>query len=122
MAVWDDMNILEPVRYYDKGVLPDNYSSFGEFHMILRDGAITTPKLKLFEPLLRQDQEFVDCLRSRRHPAASGAFGSEIVRVLEAARASLGRGGRMTPITTHDRGAPSRPSSGSPRTWSSASA
>src|ERR1035438_5704946 len=73
MAVWDDMNILEPVRYYDKGVIPDNYSSFGEFHMILRDGAITTPKLKLFEPLLRQDQEFVDCLRSRRTPAASAA-------------------------------------------------
>jgi hypothetical protein len=67
--------------------------------MILRDGAITTPKLRLYEPLLRQDQEFVDCLRSRRQPAASGAFGSGVVRVLEAARASLGRGGRMTPIT-----------------------
>jgi predicted dehydrogenase len=98
MAVWDDMNILEPVRYYDKGVIPDNYSSFGEFHMILRDGAITTPKLKLFEPLLRQDQEFVDCLRSRRTPAASGEFGADIVRVLEAARDSLARGGRTTPI------------------------
>jgi predicted dehydrogenase len=98
MAVWDDMNNLEPVRYYDKGVLPKNYSSFGEFHMILRDGAITTPKIKLFEPLLRQDQAFVDCLRSRRSPAASGGFGSDIVRVLEAARKSLSRGGRMTPI------------------------
>jgi len=98
MAVWDDMNILEPVRYYDKGVMADNYSSFGEFHMILRDGAITTPKLKLFEPLLRQDQEFVDCLRSRRAPAASGEFGSRIVRVLEAARDSLEHGGRITPI------------------------
>lgn len=98
MVVWDDMNNLEPVRYYDKGVIPDNYSSFGEFHMLLRDGAITTPKLKLFEPLQRQDQEFVDCMRSRRAPAASGNFGADIVRVLDAARASLGRGGRMTPI------------------------
>jgi predicted dehydrogenase len=98
MAVWDDMNILEPVRYYDKGVVADNYSSFGEFHMILRDGAITTPKLRLFEPLLRQDQEFVDCLRSRRKPAASGEFGADIVRVLEAATDSLARGGRTTPI------------------------
>jgi len=98
MAVWDDMNILEPVRYYDKGVMADNYSSFGEFHMILRDGAITTPKLKLYEPLLRQDQEFVDCLRSRRQPAASGEFGLGIVRVLDAARNSLRHGGRMTPV------------------------
>jgi predicted dehydrogenase len=98
MAVWDDMNNLEPVRYFDKGVMSDNYSSFGEFHMILRDGAITTPKLKLFEPLLRQDQEFVDCLRSRRTPAASGEFGSQIVRVLEAARDSLRHHGRVTRI------------------------
>jgi predicted dehydrogenase len=98
MAVWDDMNNLEPVRYFDKGVVPDNYSSFGEFHMILRDGAITTPKLKLFEPLLRQDEEFLDCLRERRTPAASGEFGSEIVRILEAARDSLVQGGRVNAI------------------------
>jgi predicted dehydrogenase len=98
MAVWDDMNNIEPVRYFDKGVMPDAYSSFGEFHMILRDGAITTPKLKLYEPLAKQDQEFVDCLRSRSSPAASGQFGAEIVRVLEAARESLGQGGRVTSI------------------------
>jgi predicted dehydrogenase len=99
MAVWDDMNHLEPVRYYDKGVMPDNYASFGEFHMILRDGAITTPRLKLYEPLLRQDQEFIDCLRARRTPAASGEFGSQVVRVLEAAKVSLGHGGRITRIS-----------------------
>lgn len=99
MAVWDDMNNLEPIRYYDKGVATDHYSSFGEFHMILRDGAITIPKIKLFEPLLRQDQEFVDCVRSRSHPAANGEFGYGVVRVLAAARESLANGGRMTLIT-----------------------
>lgn len=98
MAVWDDMNHLEPVRYYDRGVVADSYTSFGEFHMILRDGAITTPKLRLYEPLLRQDQEFVACLRSRRAPAASARFGLDVVRVLEAARDSLAHGGRATRI------------------------
>lgn len=98
MAVWDDMNNIEPVRYFDKGIMPDSYASFGEFHMILRDGAITTPKLKLFEPLARQDQEFIDCLHSRRSPAASGAFGADIVRVLEAARESLAQEGRVTAV------------------------
>ena len=98
MAVWDDMNNLEPIRYYDKGVTADHYSSFGEFQMILRDGAITIPKVKLSEPLLRQDQEFIDCLRSRRIPAASGEFGLEVVRVLEAARASIAQGGRAVEL------------------------
>jgi acetyltransferase-like isoleucine patch superfamily enzyme len=65
MAVWDDMNNLEPIRYYDKGVTADHYSSFGEFHMILRDGQITIPKVKLAEPLTRQDHEFP---RLRAHP------------------------------------------------------
>jgi predicted dehydrogenase len=98
MAVWDDMNTLEPIRYYDKGVVPKNYSSFGEFHMILRDGVITIPKLKLFEPLLRQDQDFVACVRSRRTPTASAQFGADVVRVLEAARDSLRHGGRTARI------------------------
>jgi predicted dehydrogenase len=98
MAVWDDMNNLEPIRYYDKGVAADHYSSFGEFQMILRDGAITIPKVRLFEPLMRQDQEFVDCLRAQRNPAASGEFGTEIVRVLQAAKESIANGGRSVPV------------------------
>jgi len=98
MAVWDDMNNLEPIRYYDKGVATDHYSSFGEFQMILRDGAITIPKLKLFEPLLRQDQEFVDCVRAGTQPIANGEFGYGVVRVLAAARESLANRGRMTSI------------------------
>ena len=98
MAVWDDMNNLEPIRYYDKGVTADHYSSFGEFQMILRDGAITIPKVKLYEPLLHQDQEFVDCLRSRRPPIADCQFGLNVVRVLEAAMESLRQDGRRIKI------------------------
>jgi predicted dehydrogenase len=99
MAVWDDMNNLEPIRYYDKGVTADHYSSFGEFQMILRDGAITIPKVKFHEPLLRQDQDFIDCLRAKRTPAASCEFGLEVVRVLEAAGESLKHQGRAVKVT-----------------------
>ena len=98
MAVWDDMNNLEPIRYYDKGVIADHYSSFGQFQMILRDGAITSPKVKLSEPVMRQDQEFIECVRSRRTPAASGEFGLAVVRVLEAARESLMNRGRAVKV------------------------
>lgn len=97
MAVWDDMNNLEPIRYYDKGVTADHYSSFGEFQMILRDGAITSPKVKLFEPLLKQDEDFINCIRSRRTPVASAEFGLAVVRVLEAARKSMAQRGQ--PVT-----------------------
>lgn len=98
MGVWDDMNQLEPIRYYDKGVTADHYSSFGEFQMILRDGAITIPKVRMFEPLQRQDQDFVDCVRSGRTPAASCQFGLEVVRVIEAAMESMKNQGRAVPV------------------------
>jgi predicted dehydrogenase len=100
MAVWDDMNNLEPIRYYDKGVTADHYSSFGEFHLILRDGQITIPKVKLAEPLARQDHEFIACVRSRRQPAASAEFGLAVVRALEAARESLRQHGRSVKLET----------------------
>ena len=89
MAVWDDMNNLEPIRYYDKGVTADHYASFGEFHMILRDGQITIPKVKLSEPLMQQDTAFADCVRTRRQPASDGRMGLAVVLAMEAALESL---------------------------------
>jgi predicted dehydrogenase len=100
MAVWDDMNNLEPIRYYDKGVIADHYSSFGEFQMILRDGTITIPKVRMFEPLMLQDQEFIDCVRSRRTPAANCEFGLQVVRVIAAALASLKAHGQAVKVPT----------------------
>lgn len=98
MAVWDDMNNLEPIRYYDKGVTADHYSSFGEFHMILRDGQITIPKVKMFEPLQAQDSDFVACVRERRTPAASAEFALAVVQVMEAAMDSLRNHGRAAKV------------------------
>lgn len=98
MAVWDDMNNLEPVRYYDKGVTPTEYRSFGEFQMILRDGQITIPKLKLSEPLMAQDEAFVSSVRTRKPPASNARFGLEVVQVIEAAIRSLARKGRVVPV------------------------
>jgi predicted dehydrogenase len=101
MAVWDDMNNLEPIRYYDKGVTADHYASFGEFHMILRDGQITIPKVKLSEPLMQQDSAFADCVRTRRQPASDGRMGLAVVCAMEAALESLknhGRAAKVVPL------------------------
>jgi predicted dehydrogenase len=48
MVVWDDMQPLEPIRVYDKGVMEEPYyDSFGEFQLRLRDADIVIPKLAL---------------------------------------------------------------------------
>lgn len=98
MAVWDDMNNLEPIRYYDKGVTADHYSSFGEFHMILRDGQITIPKVKMSEPLQKQDTEFIDCVRMRRTPISDARLGLAVVLAMEAALASLKNRGHAAKV------------------------
>lgn len=99
MALWDDMNNLEPIRYYDKGVTADHYTSFGEFHMILRDGQITIPKVKLSEPLQKQDTEFITSIRTRRAPAADARCALAVVQVMEAAMESLKNHGRAAKVS-----------------------
>lgn len=98
MAVWDDMNNLEPIRYYDKGVTADHYSSFGEFQMILRDGQITIPKVRMSEPLQKQDGEFIASIRSRRAPIADARLGLAVVLIMEAAMESLQNHGRAAKV------------------------
>ena len=99
MAVWDDMSPLEPIRVYDKGLEePPYYDNFGQFQMILRDADITIPKVNMFEPLHRQDEHFVTCIRERRRPLPDGRSGLTVVRALEKAVASLRQQGRSLPI------------------------
>jgi predicted dehydrogenase len=99
MAVWDDMNTAEPIRIYDKGVSAERtYTNFGEFHMVLRDGNIVIPKVRMFEPLMQQAAHFVSCVHERRTPVADGRHGTGVVKVLETAMKSMADGGRRTAV------------------------
>lgn len=99
MAVWDDMQPLEPIRLYDKGFEQKPfYNSFGEFQMILRDADINIPKVKMFEPLMRQAQHFVECIRQNSTPIADGRTGLDVVLALEACLESAKCGGKMIPV------------------------
>jgi predicted dehydrogenase len=104
MAVWDDMNPLEMIRVYDKGFhQPPYYDTFGEFQISLRDADVTIPKLEMFEPLRRQAEHFVTCVREERRPLSDGRNGLSVVRVLEAAMESLRHQGRSVRINRPSR-------------------
>lgn len=94
MAVWDDMQPLESIRLYDKGLIEEPYyDSFGQFHLALRDADVLIPKLKSSEPLMDQNRHFLDCVRGRKQPLTDGPFARDVVQVLEAMQRSLHRGG-----------------------------
>jgi len=98
-VVFDDLDNLERLKVYDKGVsLEMSAESFGDFQFLLRDGDITSPSIKMSEPLKNQCQHFLQCIVERREPLTSGKNGLEVVKVLEAAERSLQNEGRLMEV------------------------
>ncbi len=103
MLTFDDTNLTEPVRVYDKQVAEDRtlsefVDSFASFRMSVREGNITIPRIEMVEPLRTQCEHFLACIRSGRTPLTGGPEGLAVVRALEAIARSMGHGGREEPV------------------------
>jgi predicted dehydrogenase len=95
--VFDDLNAMEPIRIYEKGVtIEKDVPSFGEFKLLLRDGSIVSPRVEQREPLRNLVAHFVDCVEHGTPPLTGGVAGLQVVRVLSAVQRSIERGG--TPV------------------------
>lgn len=87
MAVYDDMSDNERIRVYDIGVDVHDIDDPTEAHALpvsYRTGDIVSPYIPFQEPLLLQDQHFVECIRTGARPNTPGERGLEVVRVLAA--------------------------------------
>ena len=81
--VFNDLDNLEPVRIYHKGVSAERDArNFGEFQYMLRDGDINSPKIEQREPLNLMCQAFLDAVVTGEPPLSDGACGREVVNVL----------------------------------------
>jgi predicted dehydrogenase len=89
--VFNDLNGMERVRVYEKGVVTvvPEPSSYGEYHFQMRDGDITSPRIEVSEPLKNQCRHFLNCVLQGEQPISSGKEGREVVRVLEAIDRSI---------------------------------
>ena len=90
-VVFDDLNNVERVRVFERGVSAGEPASdsFGEFKLLVRDGDIISPKVEPSEPLKNQCVEFVNAILTGRPPLADGRFGAGVVRTLVAIEASM---------------------------------
>jgi len=96
MAVIDDVESVEKIRLYDKGVdLKLGEQRYEDYAgaMTLRSGDIHIPRINMKEPLRLECQHFVDCVRTGATPRTDGRNGLAVVRLLEAAQVSLARNG-----------------------------
>jgi predicted dehydrogenase len=93
MAVWNDMDLAEPVRIYQKSVdlaKPQAYAdSFGAFRMLVRNGDVLIPHVSGPEPLAAECAHFLECVLGRATPINGGAEALGVVRALEAADRSM---------------------------------
>jgi predicted dehydrogenase len=94
-VVFDDLNNLERLRIFHKGVAyaQTDVGSFGEFRLLMRDGDIVSPRIEASEPLKNQCRHFLEAIRDGRRPVSDGWLGVDVVRVLEATQASMRRDG-----------------------------
>jgi predicted dehydrogenase len=99
MAVYNDIESLEKIKIYDKGVEAPEYSNnFGEFQFSYRYGDILIPNIRLVEPLKVECQHFLDCIIQHEKPCSSGEVGLNVVKILEAAQKSLINSGHIEEI------------------------
>ncbi len=92
MIVWDDTSPAERIKIYDKGV--DVKESDREDLLVrYRNGDAHIPSLENTEALLLMATEFAESIQEERTPLTSGDDGLLVVRILEAANASIAQGG-----------------------------
>jgi predicted dehydrogenase len=92
MVVFDDMEVSEKLKVYDKGVNNLSYDTYGEY-LSLRFGDITIPSIKMTEPLRAEAEHFIQCIESRKEPKTGGRDGLKVVKILMAAQESLRKRG-----------------------------
>ncbi len=102
MAIYDDVEPLEKVKIYDKGVKAIRHTdTFGEFSFAYHYGDVVIPYIRFEEPLRVQTQHFLDCIRDGRQPQTDGHNGLRVVQVVEAAQQSLHNGGETVYVSTN---------------------
>jgi predicted dehydrogenase len=110
MIVYDDLAALEKIKVFDTRVeTPPHYDTFAEFQYAYHYGDVYAPHIKQEEPLKVECQHFVDCIRSGRQPLTNGRHGTELVRILEASKESLRRGGERVVLASIGNGHGSTP-------------
>jgi predicted dehydrogenase len=94
MVVFDDVDMSEKVKVYDKGVILDEAEeSVYQRHVGYRTGDMWAPRLDNVEALAIETQHFVDCIGSGETPLSDGRAGLRVVRMLEAAHQSMAQRG-----------------------------
>lgn len=88
MVVYED-GAREPLRIFDHGVVYENPEDFGAYQLSYRTGSIVSPKVESYEPLNAELTDFIRLVRGGAAHRHSTDLARDVVRLTEAADASL---------------------------------
>lgn len=94
MIVYNDMEPTEKIKVYNCGY---SHSSDEEKRNVLIDyriGDIHVPKLDTREALYKMAQDFSQCIIFGKKPLSDALSGLEVIKILQAAGDSIGKGGK----------------------------
>jgi len=102
MLTVDDMDLNEPIRIYDKGVVEpvsdDVADTFVGFRNQIREGDVRIPHVTSGEPLRAECDEFLRRVAGGGDTLSDGWDGARVVAVLDAMDRSMAAGGVSTQV------------------------
>jgi predicted dehydrogenase len=99
MIVYDDLEVSEKVKIYDKGITV-NGDTEKVYEMLIgyRTGDMWAPKLEMTEALRTEGLHFLRCIEQGERPITDGYAGLRVVKILEAATKSMKDQGRLVEL------------------------
>ncbi len=103
MLIFDDMSPEHPVRIFDKNVGPDLSAALindtlHHFRKSIVEGKVDTPEIGFSEPLKNECDAFVQWILDNRTPVSTGAFGADVVTLLQGIDKSISLGGQPVSV------------------------
>jgi predicted dehydrogenase len=98
MLVWNDLEVDEKIKVYDKGVEISNGQNVYDLLISYRTGDVWSPKVEQTEALKVELKYFIDCILKDQVPMNDGVAGLRVVKLLEAADQSLKDRGKIVAL------------------------
>ncbi|AMY12989.1 putative oxidoreductase YdgJ [Luteitalea pratensis] len=99
MLVWNDLEVDEKIKVYDKGVTVTGAEGVYDLLVSYRSGDVWAPKVAQTEALTTELSYFLDCVAQGCTPFNDGTAGLRVVRMLEAADQSIADRGKVVPLS-----------------------
>ena len=97
MLVYEDGS-AEPVRLFDSGIEYRDPETYGEYQLSYRTGEIVSLRVEPKEPIVAELEDFIASLRTGSQPVSGAGTAIDVIRLVEAAEASLADDGHNVPI------------------------